>query len=74
MEITGFWGSVHVISAGCASIAAYEMSHLLFTGAMAIAFFGALALGLMHVAHHHHRRMVTGRQTATAVSAEAARE
>lgn len=56
METTGFWGSLHAIGTGCAAIVAYDTAHLLLSGAVSIVFFGALALTVMHVAHHRHKR------------------
>lgn len=58
MESTGFWGSMHAMGAGCASIVAWEAAHTLLTGGLALAFFGGLGLLVMHAAHHHHRAVM----------------
>lgn len=63
MEELGIWNFVHGAGAGCASIVAWEGSHLFLKGAIAVVFYSVVTLGIMAVVHQHRKHLK--RQLAT---------
>lgn len=49
----GKWSFIHGTGAGCASIAAWEGSHMYLHGGTAVIFFTGVTVGIMHVVHKH---------------------
>lgn len=52
-EELGIWNFIHGTGAGCASIAAWEGSHLLLRGGIAVAVFSVITVVIMHAVHRH---------------------
>lgn len=52
-EELGIWNFIHGTGAGCASIVAWEGSHLILSGGVAVVVFTVLTVGIMHAVHRH---------------------
>lgn len=60
-EELGLWNFIHGVGAGCASIAAWEASHLWLTGGMAVATFSVITVGIMHSVRLHRKHLTKPR-------------
>lgn len=53
MDELGLWNFIHGTGAGCASIVAWEGSHMLLSGGVAVVVFGGVTVLIMHAVHRH---------------------
>ena len=58
-DALGAWNFIHGAGAGCASIAAWEASHLWLTGGIAVGVFSGLTVVIFHVVHKHREVLKT---------------
>ncbi len=58
----GVWNFIHGTGAGCASVVAWEGTHLFVEGGVAVVVFGGLTALIMHSVHRHRRHIRRSRQ------------
>lgn len=56
-EEMSVWGFIHGTGAGCASIAAWEGLHSVFTGPVLFISFTVVTCGMFHVVHVHRKHL-----------------